>query len=388
MHINSQSRQRQIVRGAASLFRRRGYQQVSLKELATEVGITAPALYKHFSGKSEILHAALSWGLSEVLEAIAQANAAQVSFHESLADLTEAAIEHRDLWILIHRDLRNLDETAQAEVRRQLREIRLAIREILATEQPAASRDELDVRARAVIACMAAPAEYPQKSTGTALVRNIAAAAANVSTVGYRTDRPPRGRMPILQPFQPRVSRREQILASAADLFAQRGYDAVGVTDIGGAVGISGPSVYSHFETKIEILETLMRRAVGWIEFDRALVFAESSDPCEIFSLWVHRYAQMATSNRALFVIYTDEIPNLPDNERRWVERSHQDYFHSWVSLVGEVTALKDSEANAMASCALSVINDLSGSTKAHVHSDFVTILANIAVDLVVPVGS
>ncbi|MGW0036718.1 TetR/AcrR family transcriptional regulator [Gordonia sp. NPDC003376] len=384
MHINGQDRQQQIVRGAAELFRKNGYQQVSLKDLAAEVGITAPALYKHFSGKGEILHSAIAWGLDEVLHAVAPSGR-PVSFHESIVGLAESAIEHKNLWILIHRNLGNLDASAQEGVRRRLREIRLAIRGALAAEQPEAPAEDLDIRSRAVIACMTAPAGYPLKVSRTALTRNIVVAATRAGAVEPRIDKSSLGPVEVLSPFQPRASRREQILACAADLFAQHGYDAVAIADIGGAVGISGPSVYSHFATKTEILETLMRRAVGWIEFDRALVLATVSEPHDICVMWFHRYAQMATRHRALFVIYTDEIPNLTDTERRWVERSHHDYFSSWVNMVAEATGLKDSEAHVMTACALSVINELSGSAAPYPDGDLTALVANIALDLLSP---
>lgn len=44
--------------------------------------------------------------------------------------------------------------------------------------------------------------------------------------------------------------RRSDIVDAAARLFAEHGYDAVGIDDIGAAVGISGPSVYWHFPNK------------------------------------------------------------------------------------------------------------------------------------------
>lgn len=48
--------------------------------------------------------------------------------------------------------------------------------------------------------------------------------------------------------------RRRQILDTAADLFAARGFHGVSVGDIGAAVGISGPALYKHFAGKEDIL--------------------------------------------------------------------------------------------------------------------------------------
>ena len=52
--------------------------------------------------------------------------------------------------------------------------------------------------------------------------------------------------------------RREQILATAAELFAARGFHGVSVADIGAACGISGPALYKHFASKDAVLAEML----------------------------------------------------------------------------------------------------------------------------------
>jgi AcrR family transcriptional regulator len=54
------------------------------------------------------------------------------------------------------------------------------------------------------------------------------------------------------------VSRRDQILATAAELFATRGFHGVSVADIGAACGISGPALYKHFPGKQAVLAEML----------------------------------------------------------------------------------------------------------------------------------
>ena len=54
------------------------------------------------------------------------------------------------------------------------------------------------------------------------------------------------------------MSRRDQILATAAELFAQRGYHGVSVADLGAACGISGPALYKHFPSKQAMLAEML----------------------------------------------------------------------------------------------------------------------------------
>ncbi len=48
-------RQRQIVEAAVTLIARKGIQGLTMKKLASAVGITEPAIYRHFSSKIQIL---------------------------------------------------------------------------------------------------------------------------------------------------------------------------------------------------------------------------------------------------------------------------------------------------------------------------------------------
>ena len=50
------------------------------------------------------------------------------------------------------------------------------------------------------------------------------------------------------------MDRRSQILDVAARLFAERGFHGVSVGDIGKAVGVSGPALYKHFDSKDAVL--------------------------------------------------------------------------------------------------------------------------------------
>ena len=59
-------RQEQLRREAARMFAEFGYHGVSIEDLGASVGISGPAVYKHFSSKDALL-AALLIGISEDL---------------------------------------------------------------------------------------------------------------------------------------------------------------------------------------------------------------------------------------------------------------------------------------------------------------------------------
>ena len=53
-------------------------------------------------------------------------------------------------------------------------------------------------------------------------------------------------------------STKERIVLAALDLFAEKGYDGVGVDQIAETVGIKGPSLYHHFKSKEDILNAII----------------------------------------------------------------------------------------------------------------------------------
>lgn len=65
-----------------------------------------------------------------------------------------------------------------------------------------------------------------------------------------------------------RTTTKERILDSALTLFAEKGYDGVGVDLIAEKSGIKGPSLYKHFKGKEEILDTLIGRVEDYYEMN------------------------------------------------------------------------------------------------------------------------
>ena len=53
---------------------------------------------------------------------------------------------------------------------------------------------------------------------------------------------------------------KEQILLTALELFSQRGFDAVSVSDIAGKLGITKGALYKHYQSKRDIFDHIVRR--------------------------------------------------------------------------------------------------------------------------------
>ena len=58
---------------------------------------------------------------------------------------------------------------------------------------------------------------------------------------------------------RPQMSRRDELLTVAADLFATKGYRNTTVRDIADAAGILSGSLYHHFESKEQMVDEILR---------------------------------------------------------------------------------------------------------------------------------
>jgi AcrR family transcriptional regulator len=70
-----------------------------------------------------------------------------------------------------------------------------------------------------------------------------------------------------------RAVRRAELLAAAAEVFAERGYAATTVREVADAAGILGGSLYYHFDSKESIVEEILSTFLNdmWAGFDRVL---------------------------------------------------------------------------------------------------------------------
>jgi AcrR family transcriptional regulator len=58
----------------------------------------------------------------------------------------------------------------------------------------------------------------------------------------------------------PAAERREVIVRTATEVFAERGYDGASIDEIARRAGVSAPVVYDHFSSKRDLYERLLER--------------------------------------------------------------------------------------------------------------------------------
>ncbi|MDQ2928639.1 MAG: TetR/AcrR family transcriptional regulator [Pseudomonadota bacterium] len=123
----------------------------------------------------------------------------------------------------------------------------------------------------------------------------------------------PRGRAPGYD------EQREQILARAARLFAQRGYTATSMNEVAEACGVSKPSLYHYVRDKHQLLVEIAAAHVARLEALVAEVQAEGLAPEQrvrrLITAFLAVYAEAQAEHRVL----TEDVKFLQPADRRRV---------------------------------------------------------------------
>src|ERR1035438_8796540 len=110
-------RRQQIARVAARLFRDKGYDTVRMADIAAAVGVTTPALYRHYPTKQALLDEAIQTALDQVDDAFAAPGGpAPEVLRRTLTAFARLALVRRDVWTLLQRELRHLPDDRRAAV--------------------------------------------------------------------------------------------------------------------------------------------------------------------------------------------------------------------------------------------------------------------------------
>ncbi|MCF2534050.1 TetR/AcrR family transcriptional regulator [Yinghuangia soli] len=332
------NRKAQILEAAGVLFRERGYHNVSVAEVAEAAGITAPAVYRHFRNKEELLLDAVLGSLDAVEGRIRDA----AGLDDMLRAMASAAVTRRSVAALWEREARHLPDAQRGLVQNRASDVteRLAgrVREARPDVEAADSR----LVALAMLAVMASTSRHrlslPRRRF-EALLHQLGERVLRCplpAPAATAAPRPPRA-VAALQP-----SRREQVLAEATRLFDERGFQSVAMADIGEAVGIVGSGVYRHFATKTDILIAATSRGGDrmLVAFDQAV--SRASSPRNAVEAAFRSHVQLGVEQSHVIGVITNEREQLPERERTALRRFQREYLEMWVRLLDQAVPGRD----------------------------------------------
>jgi AcrR family transcriptional regulator len=367
-------RREQLAAIAADLFRRHGYHNVGVGDIAAAAGITGPAVYRHFPSKQAILgHVVLS-GLdnaaavvtSAMVESDGSADARRLAV--LAAALSSLVVERRELGALWRREGRNLPAGDRAELGVRARQaVRFGV-DLVQRVRPALGVEDAELLCWAALSVYGSVSDHHvtlPKARFEGLLTSMALAVVHDQGVPARDGVPPSTTMggaggtwsATIAP-RARLSRREQLLTLAARMFREHGFHAVTMEDIGAAAGITGPSIYRHYASKADLLVAMCNRIGDRLRIgvEAALAHPPRRALEELTASFVHTVLEY----RDLVAAYLVEGGNLPDRDRAEVRRLQRNYVLEWATLLLALDpSLDDKSARVRVHAAFAVVNDI-----------------------------
>jgi AcrR family transcriptional regulator len=149
-----------------------------------------------------------------------------------------------------------------------------------------------------------------------------------------------------------------QILGVAKNQFSQYGYDRVTIDDLGEAIGVTGPSLYRHFGSKLEILVTLMDYVLEGLTKAADEVTHSGGPAMERLQRLVKLHIQFVLSDPQYIHIYHEEVDRLPAESRETHRAKSNEYHALWHELLGEIDPTLTIEQRTVATnAAIGVVN-------------------------------
>ena len=164
---------------------------------------------------------------------------------------------------------------------------------------------------------------------------------------------------------QLKSDRRLQLLSAAERLFAERGFLAVRLEDIGAAAGVSGPAIYRHFPNKESLLVELLVGISTRLLAGARDVRARSADAAAALDGLVDFHLDFALGEPDLIRIQDRDLAHLPEAAEKEVRKAQRQYVEVWVNVLRELNPnLAEADARLTAHAAFGLLNSTPHSMK------------------------
>src|SRR5271163_4087063 len=164
---------------------------------------------------------------------------------------------------------------------------------------------------------------------------------------------------------QLKSDRRLQLLSAAERLFAERGFLAVRLEDIGAAAGVSGPAIYRHFPNKESMLVELLVGISARLLAGARDVTAHNPDAAVALDGLIDFHLDFALGEPDLIRIQDRDLAHLPAVAQRQVRRAQRQYVEVWVGVMRELEpGLAEADARLMAHAVFGLLNSTPHSLK------------------------
>jgi AcrR family transcriptional regulator len=156
-------------------------------------------------------------------------------------------------------------------------------------------------------------------------------------------------------------SRRDDILRTAAELFAKDSFHGVGMRAIADAVGIRSSSLYHHFPSKMDILEAIARDATESFIDAQLPRFESEGSRAEILEELFREHVLYFYDHRVEEAVGLRELRELEDDRRKAINSMRRKYQREVMRVVEEGTAAGEFDVDDARVATMAILNMING---------------------------
>ncbi|GAA2977343.1 AcrR family transcriptional regulator [Microbacterium terrae] len=358
-------RKRQIETAAALAFAERGYHQVSMNDVAHAVGISAPALYRHFPNKYALFAQTVFDLAHRLVEATADAaampigdpEAARTALDMHLNALISTSIDLRATGGVYRWEGRYLEKDDRDRLTAEFRTLRERMVPPLRVYRPEVDEADAGLLVLAALASIASITTHRTVISSRALRTILDAAAWRL----LDADLPDAGDDPLERAVPDAgTTRRERLVATAVAQFHARGYHEVSIEDIATAVDLTPSGVYRHFESKSALLMEACLRASAQLDAARVAAQLSSDSPQAVLDALCDDYVRHSFENYQLVGVWAADVSALDADDGKRMRGLQRAYLAEWSELLQRTRPeLSSKDATVLVHAGFNVVADV-----------------------------
>jgi len=336
-----EDRKAQIARASAEGFSELGYYGVSMETIAKRVGISAAALYRHYSSKYELFRdAVLNLGqqLVDCTEFADEADGdAELTLRRLVSALIDTSMANRESGGLYRWEGRYLRGDDQATLIAQMRSVHHRIQRPLMAIRPELTSRQRWTLSTAALSVIGSIVDHRAKLPAIQVRALLADLADTVLAAELpEAESNATEAQPVVASVA-EVPKYEALLNESMRLFNLKGYRETSMEDIAAAVGMPASGIYRYFSGKSDILAAAFRRAADRLSEEMLEIVATTPDREEALTSVIDAYVLRSFDRPELDYVYYTERLNMTPGDQKILRNLQRANVESWVELVVSV---------------------------------------------------
>ncbi|MCV7383811.1 TetR/AcrR family transcriptional regulator [Mycolicibacter longobardus] len=329
-----------MAQAAAESFSTLGYHTARVENIATEVGISAPALYRHYASKYDLFRDAVLALSRQLVDATdpAVASEAFAGPAETLDQLIQALIDvtvrNRESGGIYRWQARYLRESDAAQLFGHLRLVNQRLQQPLAELRPTVPLLHRRMLSAALLSVIGSITDHRVRAPADEINHILTKASSALLNTELPAPNNFSPDTPEMRIFTSDAGTYEELLHVSMMLFHRHGYAETTMAQIAEAAGLRIPGIYRHFLGKSDILGTALRRLSDRLSTELSVVDTNRSEPQEALTQLVDIYVAASFANPELASVYFSERVHLDQSDQTLLLSVQRSTIDSWVGLL------------------------------------------------------